>query len=51
MTKVGQGPMLAKLDPEIRRGPGWTYEPKWDGFRTIVSVGDGITSRAEATGR
>ena len=43
MTKVGQGPMLAKLEPEIPRGPGWTYEPKWDGFRTIVSVGDGIT--------
>ena len=42
MTRVGQGPMLAKLESEIPRGPGWTYEPKWDGFRTIVTVGDAI---------
>jgi ATP-dependent DNA ligase len=42
MTKVGQGPMLAKLESEIPRGSTWTYEPKWDGFRTIVTVGDGI---------
>ncbi|MBA3739449.1 MAG: ATP-dependent DNA ligase [Actinobacteria bacterium] len=34
--------MLAKLEPEIPRGPGWTYEPKWDGFRTIVTIGDEI---------
>src|SRR5918999_3353605 len=43
MAKIGQGPMLAKLQPDIPRGPGWTYEPKWDGFRTIVTVGDEIT--------
>jgi ATP-dependent DNA ligase len=42
MTKIGHGPMLAKLEPEIPRGRGWTYEPKWDGFRTIVMVGDEI---------
>jgi ATP-dependent DNA ligase len=30
--------MLAKLQPEIPRGQGWTYEPKWDGFRTVVTV-------------
>jgi len=29
-------PMLAKLTPEIPDGPGWLYEPKWDGFRCIV---------------
>jgi ATP-dependent DNA ligase len=29
-------PMLAKLTPEIPRGDGWTYEPKWDGFRALV---------------
>ena len=28
--------MLAKLTPEIPDGPGWLYEPKWDGFRCIV---------------
>jgi ATP-dependent DNA ligase len=33
-------PMLAKLQPEMPTGEGWTYEPKWDGFRTIVAVGD-----------
>lgn len=42
MAKVGHGPMLAKLESEIPRGPGWTYEPKWDGFRTIVTVADEI---------
>lgn len=33
--------MLAKLEPDIPRGEGWTYEPKWDGFRTIVTSEDG----------
>src|SRR5262245_18447804 len=42
MTRVGEGPMLAKLEPDIPEGLGWTYEPKWDGFRTIVTVGDDI---------
>ena len=51
MTKVGQGPMLAKLEPEIPRGPGWTYEPKWDGFARSSRSVAGSRSRAEATGR
>jgi ATP-dependent DNA ligase len=29
-------PMLAKLTPELPVGDGWRYEPKWDGFRTLV---------------
>lgn len=29
-------PMLAKLSDEIPEGEGWSYEPKWDGFRGIV---------------
>jgi len=29
-------PMLAQLRPEIPRGDGWVYEPKWDGFRALV---------------
>ena len=29
-------PMLAKVREEIPEGPGWRYEPKWDGFRAIV---------------
>jgi len=29
-------PMLAKAVHELPPGDGWTFEPKWDGFRTIV---------------
>ncbi len=29
-------PMLAKPTPEIPTGDGWVYEPKWDGFRSLV---------------
>ena len=30
--------MLAKLSPRSRAVEGWIYEPKWDGFRCIVTV-------------
>jgi ATP-dependent DNA ligase len=43
-TIKGQGPMLAKLEREMPLGDGWTYEPKWDGFRCIVTVRDGDVS-------
>jgi ATP-dependent DNA ligase len=33
-------PMLAKLTEELPSGPGFLYEPKWDGFRAIVFRGD-----------
>ena len=29
-------PVLAKLTKGIPEGPGWQFEPKWDGFRAIV---------------
>jgi ATP-dependent DNA ligase len=29
-------PMLAKSVHELPSGDGWTFEPKWDGFRTLV---------------
>ena len=29
-------PMLAKRVADIPAGGGWIFEPKWDGFRTIV---------------
>jgi ATP-dependent DNA ligase len=29
-------PMLAKKVGELPPGEGWIYEPKWDGFRTLV---------------
>jgi ATP-dependent DNA ligase len=28
--------MLSRLEGELPLGPGWLYEPKWDGFRAIV---------------
>lgn len=38
-------PMLAKLQPDMPTGAGWSYEPKWDGFRSIVAVADGGAPR------
>jgi ATP-dependent DNA ligase len=29
-------PMLAKRVGELPPGEGWVFEPKWDGFRTII---------------
>ena len=29
-------PMLAKLAHELPDGDGWLFEPKWDGFRSVV---------------
>jgi ATP-dependent DNA ligase len=29
-------PQLARAAKELPEGEGWVYEPKWDGFRTIV---------------
>jgi ATP-dependent DNA ligase len=29
-------PMLAKRVAELPEGDGWIFEPKWDGFRTLV---------------
>jgi ATP-dependent DNA ligase len=29
-------PMLAKLSAQLPPGPGWLFEPKWDGFRALV---------------
>ena len=36
-------PMEALLAEELPRGPGWQYEPKWDGFRCLaVRAGDEV---------
>ncbi len=29
-------PMLSASAPEVPEGPGWLFEPKWDGFRALV---------------
>ena len=41
-------PMLATASEALPKGEGWVYEPKWDGFRAIVTVTGGdvvLTSR------
>jgi len=40
-VKPPVAPMLAKAKDEIPDGDGWRYEPKWDGFRTIVFLDAG----------
>ena len=44
-------PMLALNRDEMPVGEGWTYEPKWDGFRTIVAVADDGVDLVSRTGR
>jgi len=34
-------PMLATASDALPHGEGWVYEPKWDGFRAIVTVSGG----------
>ncbi len=29
-------PMLSKRADELPEGPGWIFEPKWDGFRAVI---------------
>ena len=41
-------PQLAQLAERLPKGSGWLYEPKWDGYRAIVTVSGGeatLTSR------
>ena len=41
-------PQLASLTERLPRGPEWLFEPKWDGYRAIVTVDGGearLTSR------
>src|SRR5204863_213790 len=40
-------PMLSAIsDSGIPKGDGWEYEPKWDGFRTLVFQDVGRNLRA-----
>ena len=41
-------PMLATSSDRLPSGEGWVFEPKWDGFRAIVTISGGevtLTSR------
>src|SRR5207247_3181636 len=31
-------PMLATLEQQVPKGPGWLFEVKWDGFRALARV-------------
>ncbi len=44
-------PMEAKLVSELPRGPGWQYEPKWDGFRCLVFKSDGSIALQAKSGK
>ncbi|MCZ7589302.1 MAG: DNA ligase D [Gaiella sp.] len=49
-------PQLATVTEALPTGPGWLYEPKWDGYRAIVTIRGGeatLTSRNgnDLTGR
>nr|MBA3376947.1 DNA ligase D [Actinomycetota bacterium] len=44
----GYTPMLATSSETLPRGDSWIYEPKWDGFRALVTISGGqatLTSR------
>ena len=41
-------PQLAQLAESLPKGDGWLFEPKWDGYRAVVTVAGGeatLTSR------
>jgi ATP-dependent DNA ligase len=40
-------PMEARLVNELPRGPGWQFEPKWDGFRCLAFK-DGVKVELQA---
>ncbi|MGH2871415.1 MAG: ATP-dependent DNA ligase, partial [Solirubrobacteraceae bacterium] len=42
-------PMLARGRPELPVGPGWSYEPKYDGFRALAFV-DGVGLTLQSRG-
>ena len=44
-------PMLATLAGEVPKGPGWLYEVKWDGYRTIARLRGGEASLTSRTGK
>ncbi|CAM5441688.1 hypothetical protein [Streptomyces coeruleorubidus] len=41
MTRTLPEPMLSSPVPDPGLRPGWAAEPKWDGFRALVSVDAG----------
>ena len=44
-------PQLARSAKTLPAGEGWSYEPKWDGFRSIAFVDDGEVYLQSRNGR
>ena len=48
-VKPGVRPMEAKLEADLPQGPGWQYEPKFDGFRCLAfRDGDAVVLQAKS---
>ena len=42
-------PMEARTAPKLPKGPGWQFEPKWDGFRCLAfRAGDEVEIKAKS---
>jgi ATP-dependent DNA ligase len=48
---VPVAPMEAKLVSALPAGPGWQFEPKWDGFRAIVARNGDATAIWSKSGK
>lgn len=44
-------PMEARLADDLPTGPGWSYEPKWDGFRCMAFVDRGAVELYSKAGK
>lgn len=52
LAGVDLAPMLASAAPVVPAGDAWVFEPKMDGFRTLLAVdGQGRVRMASRTGR
>jgi ATP-dependent DNA ligase len=46
---LDSAPMEARSTEELPEGPGWQFEPKWDGFRCLAfKAGDKVDLRAKS---
>src|SRR5579864_1794430 len=44
-------PQLATLVDEVPRGPGWIHEYKYDGYRLLLAVGEGVATAWTRSGK
>jgi bifunctional non-homologous end joining protein LigD len=48
--RIRYRPMLSTSADTLPQGEGWLYEPKWDGYRAIVTVSSGEVTFASRNG-